>query len=75
MKVFFQPPLPILDVTYGGLNAGFSAAQSELTAMSYFKHHVFICCNERDSDEVACNDYGSKKIREYAKERVRWRCA
>jgi (2Fe-2S) ferredoxin len=38
--------------------------------MSYFKHHVFICCNQREPGEVSCNNYGSKKLREYAKERI-----
>lgn len=26
--------------------------------MSYFKHHVFFCCNERDAGQDSCNSGG-----------------
>lgn len=38
--------------------------------MSYFKHHVFICCNQRTNGEVSCNDHGALDILSYAKGRV-----
>jgi (2Fe-2S) ferredoxin len=38
--------------------------------MSYFKHHVFICCNQRTNGDVSCNDHGASEILDYAKERV-----
>ena len=39
--------------------------------MSYYKHHVFFCCNQRKEGERCCNDRGSRKMRDYAKERVK----
>ncbi len=39
--------------------------------MSYYKHHVFFCCNQREEGERCCNDRGSRKMRDYAKERVK----
>ena len=38
--------------------------------MSYFKHHVFVCCNQRTNGDVSCNDHGASEILDYAKERV-----
>ncbi len=38
--------------------------------MSYFKHHVFICCNQRTNGDVSCNDHGASDIFEYTKARV-----
>jgi len=38
--------------------------------MSYFKHHAFICCNQRDGGEACCNDFGADKLHKYAKERI-----
>ena len=39
--------------------------------MSFFKHHVFFCCNQRDGGKACCNDYGASDIRDYAKNRVK----
>ena len=39
--------------------------------MSYFKHHVFFCCNQRDDGRPSCNDHGSQAIRDYAKARIK----
>jgi (2Fe-2S) ferredoxin len=39
--------------------------------MGYYKHHVFFCCNQRKGGERCCNDRGSQKMRDYAKERVK----
>jgi (2Fe-2S) ferredoxin len=38
--------------------------------MSHFKHHVFICCNQRTNGDVSCNDHGASEMLDYAKERV-----
>lgn len=38
--------------------------------MSFYKSHVFFCCNQRTSGEACCNDHGSQKMRDYAKRRV-----
>lgn len=39
--------------------------------MSYYKHHVFFCCNQRKNGEASCNDHGSNDMRAYAKDRVK----
>jgi len=39
--------------------------------MSYYKHHVFFCCNQREAGEACCNDRGAAGIRAYAKDRVK----
>ena len=38
--------------------------------MSYFKHHVFFCCNQREAGDTCCNDHGAQKMQTYAKEQV-----
>jgi (2Fe-2S) ferredoxin len=42
-----------------------------VTAMSYYDKHVFFCCNQREPGAQCCNNHGSAKIREYAKDRVK----
>jgi (2Fe-2S) ferredoxin len=39
--------------------------------MSYYQHHVFFCCNQREPGEACCNDRGAKDMRAYAKDRVK----
>lgn len=39
--------------------------------VSYYKHHVFFCCNQREPGETCCNDRGAKDMRAYAKDRVK----
>ena len=39
--------------------------------MAYYEHHVFVCCNQRQEGERCCNNRGSQKLRDYAKERVK----
>ncbi len=39
--------------------------------MSYFEHHVFFCCNQRDDGRPSCNDKGAARVRDYAKRRVK----
>ncbi len=38
--------------------------------MSYFKHHVFFCCNQRPAGERCCNDFQASALQTYAKERI-----
>ncbi|HEY9100705.1 (2Fe-2S) ferredoxin domain-containing protein [Chitinimonas sp.] len=39
--------------------------------MSYFKHHVFFCTNQRPNGESCCNDFGASEMHSYAKNRVK----
>jgi len=39
--------------------------------LSYYKHHVFFCCNQRKNGEASCNDHGASDMRAYAKDRVK----
>ncbi len=39
--------------------------------MSYYTHHVFFCCNQRDGGRVCCNDKGASALRDYAKQRLK----
>ena len=38
--------------------------------MSYFKHHVFFCCNQRGEGETCCNNAGATAAQTYAKDRI-----
>jgi len=38
--------------------------------MSYFKHHVFFCCNQRENGESCCNNLGASVAQTYAKDRI-----
>ena len=38
--------------------------------MSYFKHHVFFCCNQREAGEACCNALGASDSFAYAKDRI-----
>ena len=37
--------------------------------MSYFKHHVFFCCNQRNAGDTCCNNHQASALQTYAKER------
>ena len=39
--------------------------------MSYYRHHVFFCCNQRDDGRPCCNAKGASGLRDYAKRRVK----
>lgn len=41
------------------------------SAMSYFQHHVFFCCNKREPPEKCCADAGAADLQAYAKGRVK----
>ena len=39
--------------------------------MSYFKHHVFFCTNQRQAGENCCNNYRADEMRAYAKDKIK----
>ena len=39
--------------------------------MSFFKHHVFCCTNQRAHGEMCCNSHGDQAMREYCKDKVK----
>jgi (2Fe-2S) ferredoxin len=39
--------------------------------MSYYRHHVFFCCNQRDNGEACCQDHAASEMRDYAKAKVK----
>ena len=40
--------------------------------MSYYEHHIFFCCNQRDDpNRSCCNNRGATEIRDYAKAKVK----
>ena len=39
--------------------------------MSYYKHHVFFCTNQRDDGSQCCEQCNASDIRAYAKARIK----
>ena len=39
--------------------------------MSYYRRHVFFCCNQREAPEKCCAEFGSQDLQKYAKDRVK----
>lgn len=39
--------------------------------MSYYRHHVFFCVNQRANGEACCNDHDAESVRNYAKQRIK----
>ncbi|MCB1865645.1 MAG: (2Fe-2S) ferredoxin domain-containing protein [Chromatiales bacterium] len=39
--------------------------------MSYYRHHVFFCTNERDDGRACCQQHAALALRDYAKARVK----
>jgi len=39
--------------------------------MSYYKHHVFICTNQRQDGRACCEDHKASELRAYLKARVK----
>ena len=39
--------------------------------MSYYRHHVFFCLNQRDAGENCCNNHGAVELQSYAKKRIK----
>jgi len=35
--------------------------------MSYYKHHVFFCTNQREEGSACCQDFDAQAMRDYAK--------
>jgi|SRR5450756_213156 (2Fe-2S) ferredoxin len=38
--------------------------------MTYYRHHVFFCVNQRANGEACCNDHDAEGVRNYAKQRI-----
>jgi (2Fe-2S) ferredoxin len=39
--------------------------------MSYYKHHVFFCLNQRDAPEACCANHDAADMQAYAKQRIK----
>ena len=39
--------------------------------MSYYRHHVFFCVNQRDDGQQCCNQHDAEGIRGYAKDCIK----
>ena len=39
--------------------------------MSYYRRHVFFCCNQRPAPEKCCAHAGALEMQQYAKQRVK----
>ncbi|MDD5296212.1 MAG: (2Fe-2S) ferredoxin domain-containing protein [Rhodocyclaceae bacterium] len=39
--------------------------------MSFYKHHVFFCCNQRAPGETCCNAHGAAALRDHVKDRIK----
>ncbi|NOX26865.1 MAG: (2Fe-2S) ferredoxin domain-containing protein [Gammaproteobacteria bacterium] len=39
--------------------------------MSFYKHHVFFCTNQRSDGRACCQDNGASEVRDYAKKRIK----
>lgn len=37
--------------------------------MSYYRYHVFFCCNQREEGAACCQDFDALGVRAYAKQR------
>lgn len=37
----------------------------------YFKHHVFVCCNQRTPPDSCCANHGASELQTYAKEQIK----
>lgn len=38
--------------------------------MTYYRHHVFFCCNQRPAGEPCCEDHGTSALLAHAKARI-----
>ena len=39
--------------------------------MSYYRHHVFFCTNQRTDDRACCQNHDAQAMRDYAKQRTK----
>lgn len=61
-------PGALLLVTLEGLRG----AEIERVHMSYYRHHIFFCCNQRPAGQRrCCNNNMATEMREYCKSRVK----
>ena len=42
-----------------------------MPSLSYYKRHVFFCCNQREPPEACCNNRGATEMQAYAKQRIK----
>jgi len=69
-----RPPRRSWAVDYNRLDTfrvGVVAPCAGRIPMSYYRRHVFFCCNKRDPPEKCCANAGSVEMQKYAKERVK----
>jgi len=38
--------------------------------MSYYRHHLFFCCNQRDAGEACCANHDAERLMHYLRDRV-----
>ncbi len=39
--------------------------------MSFYRHHVFFCTNQRQDGRACCQDHNAQALRDHAKQRVK----
>lgn len=39
--------------------------------MSYYRHHIFFCTNQRQDGSACCQDFNAREMSEYAKQRAK----
>ena len=39
--------------------------------MSFYTHHLFFCINQRAEGESCCANFGSQRVRDYAKKKLK----
>lgn len=39
--------------------------------MSYFKHHLFFCTNQRENGEACCQNFNAAEMRKHTKGRIK----
>lgn len=49
----------------------YNSALDRVKALSYYRYHVFFCCNQRADGEACCNNHCASDVRAYAKDRVK----
>jgi hypothetical protein len=42
-----------------------------IPTMSYYRRHVFFCCNRRPAPEKCCANAGAQEMQQYAKQRIK----
>lgn len=39
--------------------------------MSYYRHHLFFCTNQRDDGSPCCQDFNARQARDYVKTKIK----